>query len=369
MNTKTRLRGFTIVELLVVISIIALLVGILLPAIGKARDAALTTQSLANMRNLSAAHAAYSSDWSDRQWTAVADDVGLYSTGGNPCPNYLAGGGCPPQMVLGWDADSTPTIWGYFLGCGGYPGNCGNWTVYQPMAFTPNNSYGSFRLINVESFNSYLNGRFYDPVFYAPKDSVILAGAEKYFALPDSFTIIPPDNTGNIPAIWNSSYCCSPAAMWNPEVLSKNTTTNKYYTNPDTLPAGYKSPAAGQAQYPDLKTRMVEHNWLQQKPGSDVNYNFAGGYTPWFFNHGFKSSPVTLFYDGHVQVVGCGDAMDADSRAKAAVGSGGQGLWSRDTPLGTNGYYIPQSYDFVVDTSFHILTLNGILGRDVIGVK
>ncbi|MDZ4831722.1 MAG: prepilin-type N-terminal cleavage/methylation domain-containing protein, partial [Phycisphaerae bacterium] len=45
--------GFTIVELLVVISIIALLIAILLPAIGKARDAALVTQSLGNLRNMS----------------------------------------------------------------------------------------------------------------------------------------------------------------------------------------------------------------------------------------------------------------------------------------------------------------------------
>ena len=51
---KTRKHGFTIVELLVVVSIIALLIAILLPAIGKARDAARVTQSTANLRNLGA---------------------------------------------------------------------------------------------------------------------------------------------------------------------------------------------------------------------------------------------------------------------------------------------------------------------------
>ena len=43
----------------------------------------------------------------------------------------------------------------------------------------------------------------------------------------------------------------------------------------------------------------------------------------------------------------------------------GHGLWSRDTPFGTDGYFIPEGYDFS-STSFHILTTEGIRGRDTV---
>jgi prepilin-type N-terminal cleavage/methylation domain-containing protein len=63
-------RAFTLIELLVVIALIALLISILLPALGKARDAGRSTRCISNIRQFGMSANLYASDNKDRIWPA-----------------------------------------------------------------------------------------------------------------------------------------------------------------------------------------------------------------------------------------------------------------------------------------------------------
>ena len=177
MNRKLS-KGFTIVELLVVVSIIALLIGILLPAIGKARDKARTSNSISNLRQLGVAHNAYAGDWEDSQlslnrynisqygnMTNYNEAIGMQDSG---VPGYHHTGH-PPQ-IAGWGVAPGGGSTGMYSYWPGLPQH--HWAV-EPIGFPGGfgvTGFGWFRYPNVKQLSTYVSNKYYDKVFYAPKD-------------------------------------------------------------------------------------------------------------------------------------------------------------------------------------------------------
>jgi prepilin-type N-terminal cleavage/methylation domain-containing protein len=227
---RERTTGFTIVELLVVVAVIALLVGILLPAIGKARDAALVNASKSNLRQMGVAHKMYAADWADRQVTYVRDNLGLY--GGDVCryskemydSDDLFDGHPPILAGRGWTLD------GRYIHYGQSPVHPG-YTVFQPINF-PGPPYpgpwvdgwGWFLIGHrAQPMNVYLNGRWHDPIFWPPKDRVALDQFEPCFPLPGEY-VGDASNNGIGPdgcrGRWTlSGYSLSSAGLFSPDVF------------------------------------------------------------------------------------------------------------------------------------------------------
>jgi prepilin-type N-terminal cleavage/methylation domain-containing protein/prepilin-type processing-associated H-X9-DG protein len=78
LRTSSRVRGFTLVELLVVVAIIGILVSILLPAVGRVRSQAKVTRCAANLRSMAGACLTYASA-NKRRYPGLA----MPQTGGN----------------------------------------------------------------------------------------------------------------------------------------------------------------------------------------------------------------------------------------------------------------------------------------------
>jgi prepilin-type N-terminal cleavage/methylation domain-containing protein len=65
-RSRHRACGFTLVELLVVVAVVSLLVGLMLPALGSARDLSRTMKCASNLRQMVAGWMLYANDFRDR---------------------------------------------------------------------------------------------------------------------------------------------------------------------------------------------------------------------------------------------------------------------------------------------------------------
>jgi prepilin-type N-terminal cleavage/methylation domain-containing protein/prepilin-type processing-associated H-X9-DG protein len=146
-------RGFTLVELLVVIGIIALLISILLPALNKARQSAARVKCLSNIKQIALAQFMY------------AQDNGGYYT------SDARGGLELPQDYIFWQQPNT-----YWSSVGSYGG-----ATYQPYSLTNPRSLDNGALVK------YLGGHFNAANWTCPSDDpTVHTGSPPY---PYSYTM------------------------------------------------------------------------------------------------------------------------------------------------------------------------------------